>query len=117
MQEVPEWIIQVIETQDMTCRNNCNTKFGINNLMSIGIQESGADPRKDVLCIGMFCVKCKEIIIFELKEMSLINFAFDILDQETSDKMYKKENTKETSSRGRQKRRKVKKTVKKRIRN
>jgi hypothetical protein len=58
--------------------------------MSIGIQESSKSPHNDYLCIGMFCKNCKELIIFELKEMSLINFAFEVLDQETSNKINKK---------------------------
>ncbi len=79
MQEVPDWIFRVIEVEDLMCRN-CKKRFTADNLMSIGIQESSNSPHLDTLCIGMFCTKCKELIIFELKEMSLTGFAFEILD-------------------------------------
>lgn len=90
MQEIPDWIIKVIEMENLTCRN-CKDRFEVKNLMSIGIQESSAPPHKDVLCIGMFCAKCKELIIFELQNMTLVEFGFEILDQETSNKIKKKE--------------------------
>ena len=90
MEEIPIWIIEVIEREGLLCRI-CNKKFNTNNLMSIGIQESSRPPHKDWLFIGLFCNKCKELIIFEVKEMSLLNFAFEILDQETSNKIKKKD--------------------------
>jgi hypothetical protein len=90
MQEIPNWIIDIINTENITCRN-CKVRFNVNNLMSIGIQESNSHPHNDMLCIGMFCSKCREIIIFELKEKTLIGFAFDIIDQEAGDSIYKKD--------------------------
>ncbi len=89
MQEIPKWIIKVIEMDKLICRN-CKFRFCSDNLMSISIQESSRPPHQDYLCIGLYCNSCKELIIFELKEMTLINFAFEILDQETSDKIKKK---------------------------
>ncbi len=90
MQEIPNWIIKVIETENLVCRH-CDKGFEVGNLMSIGIQESSKSPHQDTLCIGMFCSKCEQLIIFELKEMTLINFAFEILDQETANKIKKDE--------------------------
>lgn len=89
MQEIPNWIIKVIEIEKLKCKT-CRNKFDADNLMSISIQESSRPPHKDYLCIGLYCVECKELMLFELKEMSLIDFAFEILDQETSDKIKKK---------------------------
>ena len=89
MQEIPKWIIKVIEMEKLECRN-CKKKFEADNLMSISIQESSNPPHKDYLCIGLYCRTCKELIIFELKEMSLIDFAFETLDQETSNKIQKR---------------------------
>lgn len=88
MQEIPKWIIKVIEIEQLSCRN-CNKNFDVNNLMSISIQESSRSPHKDYLCIGLYCKICKELLLFELKEMTLIDFAFEILDQETSNKIKK----------------------------
>lgn len=89
MQEIPKWIIKVIEIEKLKCRG-CDRKFKGDNLMSISIQESSRPPHNDYLCIGLFCSSCKDLMLFELKEMSLIDFAFEILDQETSDKIKKK---------------------------
>jgi len=88
MKEIPKWIIKVIEREKLNCRH-CKKNFNVDNLMSIGIQESSRSPYGDYLCIGMFCTVCKELLIFELKEMTLIDFAFEILDQETSNKIKK----------------------------
>ena len=90
MQEVPNWIFKVIEMEKLKCRE-CKSLFTSKNLMSISIQESSQPPHKDFLCIGLFCRDCRELMIFELKEMSLVDFAFDIVDQETSNKIKKKD--------------------------
>lgn len=93
MEDIPGWIIKVIKREKLICRG-CKTKFEATDLMSIGIQKSGTSPHKDYLCIGLYCSKCKELIIFEIKEMSLVNFAFEILDQETTEsKKVKKDDT------------------------
>jgi hypothetical protein len=89
MQEIPNWIIKVVEMEKLRCKT-CDARFHGDNLMSISIQESSRSPHKDYLCIGLYCGECKELMLFELKEMSLVEFAFEILDQETSDKIRKK---------------------------
>jgi hypothetical protein len=89
MQEIPNWIIKVIEKEKIECKG-CGQQFDVDNLMAISIQESSRAPHKDYLCMGLYCAKCKELMLFELKEMTLVEFAFEILDQETSDKIKKK---------------------------
>lgn len=89
MQEIPKWIIEVIDEEKLTCRQ-CKGDFKSNNLMSIGIQESSKSPHNDYLSIGLFCRECKELMIFELKPMTLIDFSFEILEQETSNRIKKK---------------------------
>jgi len=96
MQEVPNWIFKVIEMEKLKCRE-CNILFTVKNLMSISIQESSQPPHKDFLCIGLFCKDCRELMIFELKEMSLVDFAFDIVDQETSNNIKKKDEEDDSS--------------------
>lgn len=81
MQEIPKWINKIIREEDLTC-SKCDVVFEIDNLISIGIQESTQSPHNDTLCIGIYCSKCKELTIFELKEMTLVEFAFEILGQE-----------------------------------
>jgi len=82
MKNIPEWVIKIVQTNDLSC-NKCKRIMAVKNLISIGIQESAQDPHNDKLCIGLNCYKCKEITIFELKEMSLLDFAFELLDKET----------------------------------
>lgn len=85
MKNIPEWIIKVVETDKLHC-NKCSKVLGVDDLTSLGIQESAVSPHNDKLCVGLSCPKCKDITIFELKEMSLIEFAFEILDKETEAK-------------------------------
>ena len=89
MQEIPNWIIKVIEKEKLKCKD-CDKRFSGDNLMAISIQESSRPPHRDYLCIGLYCGECKELMLFEIKEMTLLDFAFEILDQETSDKIKKK---------------------------
>lgn len=95
MKDIPEWIIKITETDELYC-NKCKDIFRKDNLISIGIQQSGMEPHDDKLCVGMFCSKCREITIFELKDMSLVEFAFEILERETDPKDSKKYNNKTT---------------------
>ena len=82
MKDVPQWIVRIIEGENLSC-NKCKKTFSKKQLMAIGIQESSLAPHDDTLCVGMYCSDCKEMTIFELKEMSLVEFAFEILEKET----------------------------------
>lgn len=94
MKNIPKWVIKIIETNDLSC-NKCKKILKVTNLISIGIQESSVDPHNDKLCIGLNCFDCREMTIFELKDMSLIEFAFELLDKETeSNKIMKNGNKK-----------------------
>lgn len=85
MKDVPEWITKLVDTESLRC-NKCKDRLGKGHLISVGIQSSSIKPHDDTLCIGLYCNVCKEITIFELKEMSLIEFAFEILERETEPK-------------------------------
>ena len=84
MQHIPDWIAKIVSVGKMKC-NDCSKLFRVDDMISVGVQESNQPPHPDTLCIGMFCKKCREITIFELKEMTLIDFAFEVLDRETGD--------------------------------
>lgn len=85
MKNIPEWVIKIVETNDLLC-NRCKKTLKTKHLISIGIQESSVEPSNDKLCIGLNCPDCREMTIFELKDMSLIEFAFELLDKETEHK-------------------------------
>jgi len=91
MKNIPEWVVKVIKTDSLNC-NKCRVLFKMDSLISIGIQESSLEPHEDKLCVGMYCDNCKEMTIFELKEMTLIEFAFEILEKETEPKDRKEKN-------------------------
>jgi len=93
MRDVPEWITRIIKTEDLYC-NKCKDLFNLDNLISVGIQQSSMEPHDDKLCVGMFCAACREITIFELKDMSLVEFAFEILEKETEPRDDKKSSNK-----------------------
>ena len=78
MKDIPQWVIKIVETDSLYC-NKCKKIMKKDNLISIGIQESSIEPYCDKLCIGLHCNECKDMTIFEIKEMSLIEFAFEIL--------------------------------------
>ena len=96
MKDVPGWVIKIIKSDNLYC-NKCRKTLGVDNLISIGIQESSIEPHNDKLCMGLNCDECKEMTIFEIREMSLIEFAFELLDKETEDN--KKPETKKSPSR------------------
>jgi len=90
MKDIPEWIIRMVEADNLYC-NKCRKTLRVGHVISMGIHESSVDPYDDKLCVGVSCPECKEVTIFELKEMSLIEFAFEILDKGTRpEKLQKK---------------------------
>ena len=78
MRDIPEWIIKMVEADDLYC-NKCRKTLKVEHIISTGIHESSVEPYDDKFCVGMSCPECKDVTIFELKEMSLIEFAFEIL--------------------------------------
>ncbi len=112
MQEIPNWIIKVIDHEKIKCKL-CAKQFVADNLMSVGIQESSSPPHNDYLCIGLYCGECNELMIFELKEISLVEFAFEVLDQETSHKI-KKRSKDDTSAYTQSKKKPEEKKIRKR---
>jgi hypothetical protein len=90
MKDIPEWIIRMVEADNLYC-NKCRKTLRVENIISMGIHESSVEPHDDKLCVGVSCPECKDVTIFELKDMSLIEFAFEILDKGTKpDKPKKK---------------------------
>ncbi len=82
MRDIPEWIVRMVEADNLYC-NKCRKTLKVEHVISMGIHESSVEPHDDKLCVGVCCPHCKDITIFELKEMSLVEFAFEILDKGT----------------------------------
>lgn len=90
MHEIPQWIINIVANDDMDC-DTCKKQFTPKDIVAIGIQESTQPPHKDTLTIGLFCRKCNELAIFEIKQMNLVDLAFTILEGESSESIKKTE--------------------------
>ena len=89
MKDIPEWIIRMIEADNLYC-NKCRKTLRVEHIISMGVHESSVEPHDDKLCVGVSCPECKDVTIFELKEMSLVEFAFEILDKGTKPEKPKK---------------------------
>lgn len=89
MKNLPHWIQDIIDSNNLTC-GRCNQIFYLKDLFSIGIEKSSKNPHKDVLFLGMICKKCGEMTNFELQEMSLIDLAFEVLEEQSSAQTEKK---------------------------
>ena len=90
MKDIPAWIYELINRDRLNC-SSCKAHFETKDLMAMGIQESTTKPHNDTLTIGLFCKKCNELTIFEIKEMTLLDLAFMLLDDESEDKIQHKE--------------------------
>ena len=84
MQDLPLWIEEFIRKEKPTCIN-CDRVLMLKNLISVGIQRN-AKVKKDKLCLGMNCSECGELTLFEIKEMGLLDLAYDVWE-EASDNM------------------------------
>ncbi|KKL80137.1 hypothetical protein LCGC14_2007800, partial [marine sediment metagenome] len=78
MKDLPHWVKKILENDNLTC-GVCDKVVSLKDLFSMGIQKSSMKPYKEVLFVGIVCKACKEMTLFELREMTLIDFAFEIL--------------------------------------
>lgn len=81
MKDVPQWIEKFLDEGKINC-GRCNKKFGASDLVSVGIQEGAENPDDDMLALGVYCEDCHEMTIIELKEMSLMDLAFEIIESD-----------------------------------
>lgn len=82
MRDLPNWIKKVLDNDDLTC-GACNKIVSLKDLFSVGIQKGSKKPHKEVLAIGLICEFCKEMTIFELNDMTLLDLAFEILEEQS----------------------------------
>lgn len=92
MKDLPDWIRKVVEEDSLTC-GACDKGVTLKELFSVGIKKSVKKPHNEVLAIGLECRHCKEMTFFEFNEMTLLDLAFEILEEESkvSDKKNRKE--------------------------
>jgi len=92
MKDLPNWIKKILDKDNLTC-GVCNNLVTAKNLVSVGIQKSNKKPHNEVLCIGTICDSCKEMTVFELNEMTLLDLAFEILEEQSRVQDEKKGNS------------------------
>lgn len=90
MNDVPLSIKRILEKEKFKC-SSCGNFFTIQDLNTIGIKESSLKPHNDSLVLGLFCKKCRELMLFEVAEMGLMDLAFEVLENETNDQVKQKE--------------------------
>lgn len=89
MKNLPDWIKRILTDENLSC-GRCNNLFKYEDLLSIGIQKSSDKKVKEVLFIGIICKKCREMTIFELQEMSLLDLSIEILGEQTEKEIDRK---------------------------
>ncbi len=82
MKDLPHWVKKILNNDNLTC-GVCDKVVSLKDLFSMGIQKSSVKPFREVLFIGIVCKHCKEMTLFELKEMTLLDFAFEILEEQS----------------------------------
>ena len=89
MKNLPAWIKKILDSENLTC-GRCDNSFDKEELVSIGIQKSSRSPQKEILFIGIVCNKCKEMTIFELQEMTLLDLSVEVLEEQSESYSRKK---------------------------
>lgn len=80
MNFIPQWIVQSLNKEKIKCRK-CQTLFKTNNIRALGIRHSVRNFDKESLFIEFNCKNCKELMIFEFVEMSLVDLSMEVLQE------------------------------------
>jgi len=84
MKNIPSWIDTILNDGKIRC-HKCNNSFSKNSLKAMGVRESQQERNSDYVFIELYCFKCKDYTLFELRASDLIEFAIDVLDGQVSD--------------------------------
>ena len=79
MNNVPHWMLSALKSTKLRC-HKCHNIFNSSQLRALGIRDSYHEEGKETLFIELICSKCSEMTLYELQDMSLVELAFDILD-------------------------------------
>ncbi len=78
MLDLPMWLLRHIEKDNFKCPS-CSVKFLKGGINIVGIKKAHRDDCKSVLFLEYKCHNCQEITMIELYEMSVLEFASEIL--------------------------------------
>jgi len=79
MEHIPPWILAALKKEKLRC-HKCNNLFTYNHLKALGIRDSFKNVNEQSLFIELICSKCKEMTLFELQEMNLLDLSAEIID-------------------------------------
>jgi len=80
MRNIPKWIDFIFKQEDFYCPI-CKSGFNKKGIMAMGIRVSLKNIKKEVLFVIYLCFKCKETIELEFGEITIEDFALNILEE------------------------------------
>ena len=93
MKNIPKWIELILEEESFYCPI-CKEGFDRRGIVSVGIRVSLRNVKKEVLFILYLCSKCKKVIDLEFGEMTMEDFALNILDELNENEINEEKNKK-----------------------
>lgn len=79
MQNIPRWLQAALKTTKLKC-HKCDKIFNCNHLRAIGVRDSYQKKDVETLFVELMCLNCSEMTLFELKDMTLIELSYEIMD-------------------------------------
>ena len=113
MKDLPSWVKEVLDNKNLSC-GKCNKVFALKDLCSVGIERSSKNKEKNVLFLGIICENCGETTNFQLQEMTLLDLAFEVLEEQSKEQTDKTKKELDAEM-GIKKRQKVKRNVRSKI--
>jgi len=80
MLDIPQWILKTLNEEKLLC-HKCKNTMGEKNIRACGVRNSFKNKQKEVLFLEVFCKKCEELTIYEIDDMGLIEFSFEIIEE------------------------------------
>jgi hypothetical protein len=88
MKDLPNWVKVALRVENLKCRG-CDYVYKQRDVIAMGIRTSLNDNTKESLYFELLCKECDELVVYEMQNLSLKEFALDILDDSKKMKMKK----------------------------
>jgi hypothetical protein len=80
MRDIPYWILKTLRDEKIICYK-CKKNMNSDHVRACGVRDSFKGEDKEVLFLEIHCVKCNEITIYEIDDMGLMEFAFEMMEE------------------------------------
>jgi hypothetical protein len=80
MKDIPQWVLESLHNESILC-HKCDKTMTSKNIRACGVRDSFKNNKKETLFLELYCLKCDEITIYEMENMSLIEFSFEIMEE------------------------------------